>query len=79
MDRARFDQFTKRISRRGVTRGLLAGGAAGAVTLLGARQSQAKDCEYDCAKGCPGRGQAKSICIRQCLCECGRRNCEIFE
>ena len=65
----RFDAFTKHVSRRGVTKGLLAGGVAGALGLLGRQQSQAGSCPEACARGfCGGGGQGKGECMQACLC-----------
>jgi hypothetical protein len=47
IDGEHFDRLTKRLSRR-VTKGLLAGGAAGIGALLETRQSQARTCKSFC-------------------------------
>jgi hypothetical protein len=54
--------------RRRVAKGLLAGGAAGTLAVLGARQSKAADdaCRQHC------RESRRSVSMHVCLCgECG--------
>src|SRR5215204_385037 len=76
MERHRFDQLAKHVSRRGVTKGLLAGGAAGVFVLLGRQPSQAQECVTDCRhEECAGlTGPAKGECLRTCAawCSCPR-------
>jgi hypothetical protein len=75
LDNQRFDGITKQfatgMSRRRVAKGLLAGGAAGMVALLGARQSKAGDCDVEvCHNLCSGAGGG---CMKGCLCMvCGK-------
>jgi hypothetical protein len=77
MDSRQFDSITRQLaagaSRRGVMKGLLAGGAAGLAALLGRQPSQAQGCEAACAQGeCAGlQGQAKGECMRSCTGQCG--------
>lgn len=77
MHHAQFDQFTKRCSRRGVSKGLLAGGAAGALALLGRQTGLARDaeCEAACAHECKAEPAAhRQACFHACVCH-GCHNC----
>jgi hypothetical protein len=73
MESQRFDQLAKHLSRRGVTKGLLAGGVAGLVALLSRQTGQAQGCEATCAQeGCAGvRGEERGECQRNCVAQCG--------
>jgi hypothetical protein len=73
MESQRFDQIAKHVSRRSVTKGLLAGGLGGLITLLGRQPSKAQGCEAACADGdCADlKGQAKGDCMRACTGQCG--------
>jgi hypothetical protein len=73
MDSTQFDYLTKQVSRRRVTKGLLASGAAGLFALLGAQQSKAQQsCGERCRGGCADETGStnRALCMRVCLARC---------
>jgi hypothetical protein len=63
MDSERFDQVTKHLSRRRVTKGLLAGGAAGIFALLRSQPSHAQSCRGECHKTYKSNRFLARLCI----------------
>jgi hypothetical protein len=74
MDSQTFDRLTTSVAagvtRRQIAKGLLAGGAAGMLALLGARQSEAASCQAGCKARCADKPEPRA-CRAICLCECG--------
>jgi len=76
MDAQGFDHLATSLatgmSRRRIAKGLLAGGAAGTLALLGARHSTAEGCGAFCQAQCAGSPEPRA-CRAICLCSCGAR------